>query len=73
MKPKQLIIGLIMIPGFLLIASTGQAEGAEKMIAVGQPFVEFELRAHDGTSVSSADLDGRPYLLFFYPKADTPG
>lgn len=73
MKSKQLIVGLIVIPGLLLTVSTGHAEGAEKMIAVGEPFVEFELEAHDGSNVSSADLEGRPYLLFFYPKADTPG
>lgn len=45
----------------------------QTMLAVGQPFVAFELPAHDGTTVSSADLAGRPYLLFYYPKADTPG
>ena len=73
MKSKQLIIGLIIIPGLLIAAATGHAEGAAKMIAVGEPFVEFELEAHDGTRVSSADLEGRPFLLFFYPKADTPG
>ena len=33
----------------------------------------LELEAHDGTLVSSADFRGRPYLLFFYPKASTPG
>ncbi len=49
------------------------AEGESEMIAVGEPFVEFELQAQDGTIVRSGDLEGRPYLLFFYPKADTPG
>ena len=43
------------------------------MIPVGEAFVEFELEAHDGTTVSSSDLEGRPYLLFFYPKAFTAG
>lgn len=43
------------------------------MIAAGDAFAEFELPAHDGTTVSSADLKGSPYLLFFYPKAGTPG
>ena len=43
------------------------------MIPVGEPFVDFELEAQDGTTVSSADLEGRPFLLFFYPKASTPG
>jgi peroxiredoxin Q/BCP len=43
------------------------------MIAVGESFVDFELDAHDGTRVSRSDLEGRTFLLFFYPKADTPG
>lgn len=43
------------------------------MLAVGEPFVDFDLPANDGGTVSSADLAGRPYLLFYYPKADTPG
>jgi cytochrome oxidase Cu insertion factor (SCO1/SenC/PrrC family) len=45
----------------------------EAMLEPGQPFPDFELPAHDGTTVSSADMDGTPYLLFFYPKADTGG
>jgi peroxiredoxin Q/BCP len=49
------------------------AKGDDDMLAVGEPFVEFELAAHDGTTVASADLTGTTYLLFFYPKADTPG
>jgi len=51
----------------------GHAEGDEEMISVGENFVDFLLEAHDGTTVTSSDLDGRPFLLFFYPKADTPG
>jgi len=43
------------------------------MLEPGMPFPAFELPAHDGTTVSSADLEGTPYLLFFYPKADTGG
>lgn len=56
----------------LLVAAT-IAEGEQEMIQAGEPFVEFALEAHDGTTVSSADLEGRPFLLFFYPKASTPG
>jgi peroxiredoxin Q/BCP len=43
------------------------------MLAAGSPFVEFELPADDGTTVRSSDLAGRAFLLFYYPKADTPG
>ncbi len=57
----------------ILGASVGSAKGDMEMISVGEKFGEFNLPAHDGTSVDSRDLGGKPYLLFFYPKADTPG
>lgn len=43
------------------------------MLKAGDRFVDFELRAHDGSLVRSADLAGQPYLVYFYPKAQTPG
>jgi peroxiredoxin Q/BCP len=39
----------------------------------GRTAPEFELRDEKGETVSSADLAGKPYLLYFYPKDDTPG
>ena len=48
------------------------AEGRE-MLGPGDPFPEFELPAHDGSVVRSADLAGRAFLVYFYPKAGTPG
>ena len=33
----------------------------------------FTMAASGGRSVSSNELKGKPYLLYFYPKADTPG
>ena len=69
---KSMILGTITISSMLMSATIGHAGGGE-MIPVGQPFVDFELEAQDGTTVSSADLEGRPFLLFFYPNASTPG
>jgi len=66
------INSLITLSLLSVLVSVGHAGGGE-MIAVGEQFVDFELEAHDGTTVSSADLEGRPFLLFFYPKASTPG
>ena len=63
----------IALASALLIAAAGTVTGEETMLEPGMPFPAFELPAHDGTTVSSADLDGSPYLLFFYPKADTGG
>ncbi len=33
----------------------------------------FDMETSDGGRVSSADLMGRTVVLYFYPKADTPG
>lgn len=35
--------------------------------------VTFELRNQDGDSVSSEDFSGKKYVMFFYPRAMTPG
>ena len=34
---------------------------------------DFELTAQDGSKVSLSTFKGRKLLLYFYPKADTPG
>ena len=39
----------------------------------GAPAPAFNMPASGGRTVSSEALKGRPYLLYFYPKADTPG
>jgi peroxiredoxin Q/BCP len=33
----------------------------------------FSLKATDGTTVKLSDLKGKPVVLYFYPKDDTPG
>ncbi|MCQ9156149.1 thioredoxin-dependent thiol peroxidase [Acidomonas methanolica] len=43
------------------------------MIGVGDKAPAFHMEASRGREVDSAALKGRPYLLYFYPKADTPG
>jgi peroxiredoxin Q/BCP len=43
------------------------------MIEPGQPAPDFELPDQDGNPVRLSDLRGRRVVLYFYPKADTPG
>jgi cytochrome oxidase Cu insertion factor (SCO1/SenC/PrrC family) len=57
----------------ILMTAIAPVQGDDDMLKPGQPFPSFELPAQDGTTVSSADLEGTPYLLFFYPKANTGG
>jgi peroxiredoxin Q/BCP len=39
----------------------------------GDPAPAFEMPASGGRTVKLADYAGKPVLLYFYPKADTPG
>lgn len=43
------------------------------MLAIGDPAPTFALPDHEGTTVDLASLRGRHVLVYFYPKADTPG
>jgi peroxiredoxin Q/BCP len=43
------------------------------MIQPGEQAPDFELPDHDGTPVRLSELRGRPVVLYFYPKASTPG
>jgi peroxiredoxin Q/BCP len=43
------------------------------VVEEGKPAPEFELRDDKGERVSLASLRGRPVVLYFYPKDDTPG
>ena len=43
------------------------------MIAVGERAPDFTLPDQDGEPVTLSALAGRPVVLYFYPKADTPG
>jgi thioredoxin-dependent peroxiredoxin len=40
---------------------------------VGTPAPDFTLPDQDGKSVRLSDLSGKPVVLYFYPKANTPG
>ena len=43
------------------------------MIEPGRPAPDFELPDQDGNPVRLSDFRGRPVVVYFYPKADTPG
>jgi peroxiredoxin Q/BCP len=43
------------------------------MVEEGTPAPQFELASDAGERVSLASLRGRPIVLYFYPKDDTPG
>jgi peroxiredoxin Q/BCP len=48
-------------------------QGHGELLAVGTRAPAFELPDHTGSTVRLADFAGRTVVLWFYPKADTPG
>ena len=43
------------------------------MIQVGTKVPDFSVQDHDGNTVSLSDFTGKKVVIFFYPKANTPG
>jgi len=43
------------------------------VVTEGEPAPDFTLTSDAGESVSLSDLRGKPVVLYFYPKDDTPG
>ena len=43
------------------------------MVEEGQPAPDFELESDAGEPVKLSSLRGKPVVLYFYPKDDTPG
>jgi thioredoxin-dependent peroxiredoxin len=43
------------------------------MVEEGKPAPDFELTSDAGETVRLSDLKGKPVVVYFYPKDDTPG
>ena len=43
------------------------------MVQEGKPAPEFELTSDAGETVKLSELRGKPVVLYFYPRDDTPG
>jgi len=49
------------------------AHKMQPMIEPGDKAPDFELPDQDGRTVKLSDFRGQPVVVYFYPKADTPG
>ena len=43
------------------------------MVEEGAPAPDFELRSDEGETIRLSALRGKPVVLYFYPRDDTPG
>ena len=61
----------LMVAALLILGTT--TAHAVDLLKVGDPFPTWNLVDHTGKNVASHDLAGKKFLLWFYPKAMTPG
>lgn len=50
-----------------------QGIASAPMLSPGDPAPDFTLPDQDGNPVTLSELRGKPVVVYFYPKADTPG
>lgn len=62
-----------MLRGFLKFLWNSKFRKEYPMLKTGQPAPEFEARDQDGNLRRLEDFRGRNVVLWFFPKADTPG
>ncbi|TMB31367.1 MAG: redoxin domain-containing protein [Deltaproteobacteria bacterium] len=54
-------------------ASASGSCAAMPLLEEGSQAPDFTAKTHDGRTVRLSDFKGKPVVLWFYPKADTPG
>ena len=47
--------------------------GGGRLLEPGTKAPDFEIRDHTGRTVRLSDYKGKDVVLWFYPRADTPG
>jgi peroxiredoxin Q/BCP len=55
------------------LPAKAEAEASSKAIGEGDRVPSFDLADQSGERLSSESLAGEPYVIYFYPKDDTPG
>jgi peroxiredoxin Q/BCP len=82
MKPLPIFALALVVAGALGACQSDKPNGATApaasaapngLLAEGAPAPAIESTAHDGKRVSMAALKGKPVVVYFYPKDDTPG
>jgi peroxiredoxin Q/BCP len=54
-------------------AAPSLAEGSTGMLTVGDKAPDFSLPSESGEKIHRKDFLGKTLVLYFFPKADTPG
>lgn len=80
MRRRTSLVGWVLSSALLAVSvvALGPVSGCagrsgDAMLAVGAPVPALRTVAHDGTEVDLTRLEGKPLLVYFYPKDSTPG
>ena len=63
----------MLLSTLALFLALGPRVGTAALLKAGDPFPAWTLTADTGATMSSHDLAGKTYVLWFFPKAMTPG
>ena len=73
MRKLAVIAAGVLVLGFVAFRTLAPAADPGKLLKAGDAFPTWSLEDQTGAVVTSQSLAGKPYLLWFYPKAQTPG
>ena len=66
---RHLLVALFLTTG----CAKSEAPPPTEPLTPGMAAPEIDATAHDGTHIKLSELRGKPVVLYFYPKDDTPG
>jgi peroxiredoxin Q/BCP len=73
MRKIAVVVVAVLVLGFVAWRTLAPAADPAKLLKPGDPFPAWSLQDQTGAVVTSQSLAGKPYLLWYYPKAQTPG
>ncbi|MBT3589665.1 MAG: redoxin domain-containing protein [Candidatus Marinimicrobia bacterium] len=66
-------IGIIILIVVICIFQGLKAKNSDNILAVGQVAPNFTLISENQKKVSLKDYKGKQVVIYFFPKAETPG
>lgn len=73
MRKLAVVVAVAIGLAFVVWRTIAPAADPTKLLKEGDPFPAWSLKDQTGAVVTSQSLAGKSYLLWFYPKAQTPG
>ena len=73
MRKIAVAVVVVLVLGVFVWHTAAPAADPSTLLKPGDPFPAWSLKDQTGSVVTSQSLAGKPYLIWYYPKAQTPG